>query len=240
MHLQIVVHPMSQPRYIAYYRVSTAAQGRSGLGLEAQQAAVSAFLQGRDHDLAGQFVEVESGRNSERPRLGEALALARKLKATLVIAKLDRLARSVSFIANLMDAGVEFVACDMPAANRLTLHIMAAVGEAEAMMISERTIAALAAAKARGVRLGNSKNLPDAQAAGHETLVKQADDHAAKVVGIIREIVRGGTVSVHKIADKMNERGVPTRRGGSWSGTSVLNTIRRCGLQTVQEVFISV
>ena len=107
---------MSQPRYIAYYRVSTAAQGWFGLGLEAQQAAVKAFLQGRDHDLAGQFIEVESGRNSERPRLGEALALARKLKGTLVIAKLDRLARSVSFIANLMDAGVEFVACDMPAA----------------------------------------------------------------------------------------------------------------------------
>ncbi len=220
---------MAQPRYIAYYRVSTAAQGRSGLGLEAQQAAVTAYLQGRDHDLAGQFIEVESGRNSERPRLGEALALARKLKATLVIAKLDRLARSVSFIANLMDAGVEFVACDMPAANRLTLHIMAAVGEAEARMISERTVAALAAAKARGVRLGNPTNLPDAQAAGHETLVKQADEHAAKVVGTIKEIVRAGTVSVHKIADKMNERGVPTRRGGAWSGTSVSNMIKRVG-----------
>ena len=233
MHLQIVVHPMSQIKYIAYYRVSTAAQGRSGLGLEAQQAAVQAFLQGRDHDLAGQFIEVESGRNSERPRLGEALALARKLKATLVIAKLDRLARSMSFIANLMDAGVEFVACDMPAANRLTLHIMAAVGEAEARMISERTVAALAAAKARGVRLGNPTNLPDAQAAGHRTMVKDADNHAAKVVGTIREIVRGGVYSVHKIADKMNERGVQTRRGGSWSGTSVLNTIRRCGFDKV-------
>ena len=233
MHLQIVVHPMSQPRYIAYYRVSTAAQGRSGLGLEAQQAAVTAFLQGRDHDLAGQFIEVESGRNSERPRLGEALALARKLKATLVIAKLDRLARSVSFIANLMDAGVEFVACDMPAANRLTLHIMAAVGEAEARMISERTVAALAAAKARGVRLGNPTNLPDAQAAGHHTLIKQADDHAVKTLSTIREIVRGGVVSVHKIANLMNERGVGTRRGGQWHGTSVLNTLRRCGFESV-------
>jgi len=224
---------MAQPRYIAYYRVSTAAQGRSGLGLEAQQAAVKAFLQGRDHDLAGQFIEVESGRNSERPRLGEALALARKLKATLVIAKLDRLDRSVSFIANLMDAGVEFVACDMPAANRLTLHIMAAVGEAEARMISERTVAALAAAKARGVRLGNHKNLPDAQAAGHRTMIQDADDHAAKVLATIREIVRAGTVSVHKIASAMNERGVPTRHGGKWSGTSVLNTIRRCGFESV-------
>ena len=224
---------MSQTRYIAYYRVSTAAQGRSGLGLEAQQAAVKAYLQGRDHDLAGQFIEVESGRNSERPRLGEALALARKLKATLVIAKLDRLARSVSFIANLMDAGVEFVACDMPAANRLTLHIMAAVGEAEARMISERTRAALQAAKARGVRLGNPTNLPEAQAAGHRTMIEDADNHAAKVVGTIREIVRGGVYSVHKIADKMNERCVPTRRGGAWSGSSVLNTLRRCGFKSV-------
>ena len=205
MHLQIVVHPMSQTRYVAYYRASTAAQGRSGLGLEAQQAHVQAFLQGRDHDLAGQFIEVESGRSSERPRLGEALTLARKLKATLVIAKLDRLARSVSFIANLMDAGVEFVACDMPAANRLTLHIMAAVGEAEARMISERTVAALAAAKARGVRLGNQTNLPDAQAAGHRTMIQDADDHAAKVITTIRDIVRAGTFSVHKIADQMNE-----------------------------------
>ena len=236
MHLQIVVHPMSQPRYIAYYRVSTAAQGRSGLGLEAQQAAVKAFLQGRDHTLVESFVEVESGRNSERPRLGEALALARKLKATLVIAKLDRLARSVSFIANLLDSGVEFTACDMPHANRLTIHIMAAVGEAEARMISERTVAALAAAKARGVRLGNPSNLPDAQAAGHQTLIAQADNHAAKVLSTIRDIVRAGTVSVHKIADQMNARGVPSRRGGSWSGTSVSNTIRRCGFQTVSEV----
>ncbi|MFZ4699592.1 MAG: recombinase family protein [Candidatus Methylumidiphilus sp.] len=224
---------MAQPRYIAYYRVSTAAQGRSGLGLEAQQAAVKAFLQGRDHTLASQFIEVESGRNSERPRLGEALSLARKLKATLVIAKLDRLARSVSFIANLMDAGVEFVACDMPAANRLTLHIMAAVGEAEARMISERTVAALAAAKARGVRLGNPTNLQDAQAAGHKTMVKDADLHAAKVLATIREIVRNGTISSHKIARQLEERSVPTRRGGSWSGTSILNTIRRCGFESV-------
>ncbi|MEI6987472.1 MAG: recombinase family protein, partial [Rhodospirillaceae bacterium] len=172
---------MSQPRYIAYYRVSTAAQGRSGLGLEAQQAAVKAFLQGRDHTLVESFVEIESGRNSERLRLGEALALARKLKAILVIVKLDRLAQSVSFIAILIDAGVEFVTCDMPAANRLTLHIMAAVGEAEARMISDSTIASLQAAKIRGIRLGNPTNLPDAQSAGHKTMVKDADTYAIKV-----------------------------------------------------------
>ncbi|MFZ4700692.1 MAG: hypothetical protein ACOYMG_11645, partial [Candidatus Methylumidiphilus sp.] len=112
-------------------------------------------------------------------------------------------------------------------------HIMAAVGEAEARMISERTIAALAAAKARGVRLGNPTNLPDAQAAGHRTMVQDADDHATKVIATIREIVRHGTVSVHKIASVMNERGVPTRRGGQWSGTSILNAVRRGGFESV-------
>ena len=116
---------------------------------------------------------------------------------------------------------------------------MAAVGEAEARMISERTVAALAAAKARGVRLGNHKNLPDAQAAGHQTMIQDADDHATKVLATIREIVRAGTVSVHKIASAMNERGIPTRRGGSWHGTSILNTIGRCGFQTVSDVLAS-
>jgi DNA invertase Pin-like site-specific DNA recombinase len=227
---------MTQTRYIAYYRVSTTRQGADGHGIAGQQAAVKAYLQGRDHNLIESFIEVESGRNSERPRLGEALALARKLKGTLIIAKLDRLARSVSFIANLMDSNVEFVACDMPAANRLTLHIMAAVGEAEARMISERTIAALQAAKARGIRLGNPTNLPDAQAAGHRTMIQDADDHATKVVDIIRDIVRSGTYSVHKIADHMNERGIRTRRGGQWHGTSILNTIRRCGFESVGDM----
>ena len=224
---------MVQTRYIAYYRVSTTRQGADGHGIAGQQDAVKAYLQGRDHDLVESFIEVESGRNSERPRLGEALALARKLKAILVIAKLDRLARSVSFIANLMDSNVEFIACDMPAANRLTLHIMAAVGEAEARMISERTIAALQAAKARGIRLGNPINLPDAQAAGHQTMIEEADAHANKVITSIKDIVRNGTSSVHKIASQMNERGVRTRRGGQWHGTSILNTVRRCGFQSV-------
>ena len=224
---------MTQIRYIAYYRVSTTRQGADGHGIAGQQDAVKAYLQGRDHDLVESFIEVESGRNSERPRLGEALALARKLKAILVIAKLDRLARSVSFIANLMDSNVEFVACDLPAANRLTLHIMAAVGEAEARMISERTKAALQAAKARGVRLGNQTNLLDAQAAGHQTMIEEADAHANKVIATIKDIVRNGTSSVHKIASAMNERGVRTRRGGQWHGTSILNTIRRCGFQSI-------
>jgi DNA invertase Pin-like site-specific DNA recombinase len=139
-------------RFISYFRVSTARQGRSGLGIEAQRQAVAAYLTGRK-PLA-EFLEVESGRKSDRPMLAQALAACRVHRAVLVIAKLDRLARNVSFVSALKDAGVEFVACDFPQANRLTIHILAAVAENETRMISERTRAALAAAKARGTVLG--------------------------------------------------------------------------------------
>ena len=142
--------------FVAYYRVSTVRQGQSGLGLDAQRASVAAFVAGRG-ELVGEFVEVESGRKDDRPQLAAALDLCRRRRAVLVIAKLDRLARSVAFISNLMEGGAEFVACDMPEANRLTLHILAAVAEHEREMISTRTKAALAAAKARGVRLGNPR-----------------------------------------------------------------------------------
>ena len=173
---------MNTNRYIAYYRVSTAGQGRSGLGIEAQQLAVKAYLTGRDHNLIAEFTEIESGRNSDRPKLAEALALAKKQKAILVIARLDRLARNVVFIASLMESSVEFIACDMPQATPFTLHIMAAVGEAEAKAISERTKAALAAAKERGVILGNTTNLPVARAKGRVTIINGADDHASRVL----------------------------------------------------------
>ncbi len=137
----------------SYYRVSTERQGQSGLGLDAQRSAVAAYAVGKE--LSGEFVEVESGRKDNRPHLSAALALCRRKRAVLVIAKLDRLARSVAFISNLMESGVEFVAVDMPQANRLTLHILAAVAEHEREMISQRTRAALSAAKMRGTRLGN-------------------------------------------------------------------------------------
>ncbi len=140
---------------VTYLRVSTDRQGQSGLGLDAQRAAVAAYVAGRP--VLGEFVEVESGRKDDRPQLAAALALCRQRRAVLVIAKLDRLARSVAFISNLMASGVEFVAADMPQANRLTVHILAAVAEHEREMISQRTKAALAAAKARGTRLGNPR-----------------------------------------------------------------------------------
>jgi DNA invertase Pin-like site-specific DNA recombinase len=141
-------------RFVAYYRVSTDRQGRSGLGLEAQQKAVMDYLNGGAWELVGEFIEVESGKRSDRPELARAIDACRKHKARLVIAKLDRLSRNLAFVATLMESGVEFLAVDNPHANKLTIHILAAVAEHEREAISERTKAALAAAKARGKRLG--------------------------------------------------------------------------------------
>src|SRR5262249_54816414 len=141
-------------RFVAYYRVSTDRQGQSGLGLEGQQKAVMDYLNGGARELVSEFVEVESGKRADRPELARALEACRKHKCKLVIAKLDRLSRNLAFIATLMNSGVEFVAVDNPHANKLTIHILAAVAEHEREAISERTKAALAAAKARGKRLG--------------------------------------------------------------------------------------
>src|SRR6202789_2749174 len=148
---------MSTGRFIAYYRVSTAKQGASGLGLEAQQEAVRSYLNGGRWQMVSEVTEIESGKRNDRPALANALALCRVHGATLVIAKLDRLARNVNFISNLMESTVEFTAVDFPQANRLTIHILAAVAEHEAAMISARTKAALGAAKARGVKLGGDR-----------------------------------------------------------------------------------
>src|ERR1700758_2500388 len=145
---------MAEGRFVAYYRVSTARQGRSGLGLEAQQRAVADYLNGGSWKLVGAFTEVESGKRDDRPVLAEALAACRVHRATLVIAKLDRLARDAHFLLGLQKAGVKFRAADMPEANEMVVGIMAVVAQAERKMISERTKAALAAAMARGQKLG--------------------------------------------------------------------------------------
>src|SRR5207248_11540648 len=142
-------------KFVAYYRVSTDRQGKSGLGLDAQREAVTSYLNGGSWQLVQEFVEVESGKRADRPQLAAALAACRKHKAKLVIAKLDRLSRNLPFVATLMESGVEFVAVDNPHANKLTIHILAAVAQHEREMISERTKAALAAARARGTQLGN-------------------------------------------------------------------------------------
>ncbi len=204
--------------YIAYYRVSTDKQGKSGLGLDAQRAAVVAFLAGRG-DLRAEFTEIESGKKNDRPQLAEALAQCRKQKARLIIAKLDRLARNVYFISGLMESGVDFVACDMPEASRLTLHILAAVAEHEREMISVRTKDALAAAKQRGTRLGNPRPA-DSLARGRQTITTYLDEHRARVRPVA-EALRAGGLSLRAIARELNRRSVPTAHGRQWEAATV-------------------
>src|SRR6476661_8349992 len=178
-------HSMTQGSFVAYYRVSTARQGRSGLGLEAQRRAVTDFLNGGSWELLAEFVEVESGKADDRPQLEQALAMCELSGATLVVAKLERLSRNLAFLAKLQESGARFVAADMPEANELTIHIMAAVAQAERKAISTRTKEALAAAKARGVQLGGNRgNLDDLrQGPARSAIVrsKAAAERAAKV-----------------------------------------------------------
>lgn len=188
--------------------------------LEAQRKAVIDYLNGGAWELVAEYTEVESGKRADRPELEKALEACRRQKAKLVIAKLDRLSRNLAFIATLMESGVEFVAVDNPHANKLTVHILAAVAQHEREMISERTKAALQAAKARGKRLGNPR-IGEAAVTGRAAL-KQADAaYAANVVPIIREIQAAGAKSANAIAANLNNRKVPTRRGGRWSHVQV-------------------
>jgi DNA invertase Pin-like site-specific DNA recombinase len=198
--------------FIAYLRVSTARQGDSGLGLEAQRATVEAFARQQGSQIAAEYVEVESGKRSDRPELAKALQAARKAKATLLIAKLDRLARNVAFIAAMMDAGVEFVACDQPFASRLTLHILAAVAEDEARRISERTKAALQAAKARGTKLGSAGTRQTAERARAARSAYAAKANAT-TQAVIREIKASGIDTLAGIARTLQARGIKTPRG---------------------------
>ncbi|CAO3350662.1 recombinase family protein [Azospirillum melinis] len=215
-------------QFIAYYRVSTEKQGRSGLGLDAQKQAVLQYLNGGA--LIGEFVEVESGKRNDRPELAKALTACRLQGATLIVAKLDRLSRSVSFISALMESAVEFVACDMPTANRFTIHILAAVAEHERQMISARTRVALAAAKQRGKRLGNSNLQAPAgvHAIGTAAIKEKADRDAADRVEIIRAIQAEGIhQSMNAIAGELNRRGITTPRGGRWQATTVSRVLAR-------------
>jgi DNA invertase Pin-like site-specific DNA recombinase len=218
--------------YVAYYRVSTDRQGKSGLGLEAQRAAVDTYLNGGNWTLLKAFTEVESGRRNDRPELAKALDICRRKRATLVIARLDRLARNVAFIANLMDADVDVVAVDMPEANRFTLHIMAAMAEHEAALVSQRTKAALQAAKERGRKLGwsiPSRRQEQAQAScrGAAANRAKADRHAANVLPVVRDIERAGVTTLQGIADALNARGIRTARGRRWHPTTVKNLLER-------------
>jgi DNA invertase Pin-like site-specific DNA recombinase len=222
---------LDRNQFIAYFRVSTDRQGRSGLGLDAQREAVYNFLAQRPHTLISEKVEVESGRYADRPVLAEAFALCRLHRATLIIAKLDRLARSVAFVSNLLESGVDFVAADFPEANRLTIHILSAVAEHEARMISERTMAALRASKARGVVLGGDRgNLPAVAARGARASAavrsRLADERARDLAPLIL-LLRDAGRSFKAIAGELHGRGIPTARGGIWTGQKVSRLMRR-------------
>ena len=215
--LAMVAH---KGRFVAYYRVSTEKQGHSGLGLQAQQAAVQNYLDGGTWGLVGEFTEVESGRKSERPELAKALALCKKQKATLVIARLDRLARNVHFISGLMEAKVKFVACDLPEATPFMLHIYAAVAQEEARAISARTKAALAAAKQRGVRLG----VTGAERA--KRFRAEAMARAVDLAPVLRDLKQQG-LSLRGMAAELTKRRVPTPRGGAWHPQLVARVLER-------------
>jgi DNA invertase Pin-like site-specific DNA recombinase len=213
-------------KFVAYYRVSTDKQGKSGLGLDAQRKAVEDYLNGGTWSLVGDFTEIESGKRNQRPELQKALAACKRQKAKLVIAKLDRLSRNLAFIATLMDSGVEFIAVDNPHTNKLTVHILAAVAQHEREMIAQRTKDALQAAKARGVVLGNPM-LDAVRDRAVANLKADADRFARNVAPIIREIQSTGVASHRGIARSLNARGVATARGGAWTAVQVGSILRR-------------
>lgn len=214
-------------RFVAYFRVSTSRQGQSGLGIEAQRAAVHRFL-GSEDELVASFTEIESGRKNARPQLQAAIARARQDDAVLLVAKLDRLARNVAFLATLMEGRVRFQAVDLPSADEFTLHILAAVAQKEATAISTRTRDALAAKKARGDKLGTPGNLTlEARAKALVALQANAQENmnnkqAAQLAGLLR----GNGASLRDIADQLNKSGYRTRRGQEFHAMSVQRLLK--------------
>lgn len=217
---------------IAYLRVSTNKQGKSGLGIEAQRAAIARFVEAEGLDLLGEHIEIETGKGSDaldrRPVLRETLALARKAKASVVVAKLDRLSRDVAFIANLMAQRVAFIVTELGTdADPFMLHIYAALAQKERAMISERTRVALAQKKAQGAMLGNRTNLPIAQAMGAAATQAVANTFAANVVPLVRDLQAAGLTTTRAIAEALNVRGIRTARGGEWHHSTVRNLLAR-------------
>ncbi|ANY81811.1 resolvase [Microvirga ossetica] len=216
--------------YVAYCRVSTEKQGKSGLGLEAQQAAIQGFLRPGDELIQPPYVEVESGKRSDRPKLLEAIERCRKTGATLLIAKLDRLSRDAHFLLGLQKAGVRFVAADMPSANELMVGMMALFAQEERRLISERTKAALKAAKARGQKLGGDRGYRPSSPPDHtkatEVRTLKADHAAHAILPVIRR-VQQEVGSLNATAIRLNEMGHATPRGGAWTATAVKRALAR-------------
>ncbi|MDO9489174.1 MAG: recombinase family protein [Sphingomonadaceae bacterium] len=218
-------------KWISYLRVSTDRQGKSGLGIEAQRNSVAEYLNGGNWKLVKELVEVESGKNSDRPKLAEAIQACRAYGAKLVIAKLDRLSRDAHFLLGLEKAGIDFVAADMPNANRLTVGIMAMVAEEERRIISKRTKDALAAAKRRGTKLGGDRGVipsKKSRALATAALQARAASRAADIAPVIKELQAGGAESLRAIARGLNAAGIPTPRGrGEWSAVQVQRVLGR-------------
>lgn len=225
---------MPSGKFVAYYRVSTEKQGRSGLGLEGQRMAVQGWLNGGSWSLVGEYTETESGGKSDRQQLQAALRACRVHGATLVIAKLDRLSRDAHFLLGLQKAQVRFVAVDMPEANEMIVGIMAVVAQAERKMISDRTKAALQAAKARGTALGGWRGGPkptdDMRQRAASVLSAEARARAVDLADHVSAIQAGGVMSANGIAKALNERGIPATRKGRWHAATVQRLLRQ--LQT--------
>ena len=225
---------ISRPRnYVTYYRVSTARQGRSGLGLDAQKTAVRAYLDGHGDNELASFTEVESGKVNDRPQLAAALKRCRQTRATLLVAKMDRLSRSASFLLSLRDSGVRFVAADLPEMNETVVGIMAVMAQAEREAISARTTAALAAAKARGTKLGNPSLAAVAPRTVEQALIaSQANRAAAKArAELLRDAVddarEHGAATLRDIAAHLNRLVILTPRGGSWAPASIARLLKQ-------------
>ena len=208
-------------RFIAYFRVSTDRQGRSGLGLDAQREAVLRHVGSNRGELIGEFCEIESGKRNDRPQLAAAISAANRAKATLIIAKLDRLARNVHFVSGLMESGVDFIAVDNPHANKLMVHMLAAFAEHEREQISQRTKDALAAAKARGIRLG--RNGADRLAPAYRA---EAIERARQLAPVVAEL-RAAGMSARQIAAELTARKIATPGGGRWHAQAVIRMIGR-------------
>lgn len=237
---------MAEGSFVAYYRVSTDRQGRSGLGLEAQRQTVADFLLGGSWSLAGEFVEVESGRRAGgRPELERALSRCRIMSASLVVANVSRLTRSVAFLSQLLEGGVEVRFCDLPRiegpTGRFMLQQMAAVAELEAGLIGDRTKKALAAAKARGQKLGTPQNLRNRHIGsvnGRAVRIEAANSRAADLKPIFAEIRAGGAISLREIAAALNAREIRTARGGMWSAVQVQRVLMRFDINLYSDKYI--
>lgn len=229
---------MPEGKFVSYLRVSTGKQGRSGLGIEAQREVVAQYLNGGRWKVVAEYVETESGKRSDRPKLAVALAHAKAIGAKLVFAKLDRLTRNVDLLRSLVASGVDLVFCDLPSVppgsmGRFLLTQMAAVAELEAGLIGERTKNALAAAKARGVKLGNPngaralKGKQVGNAVAVASIKARAAQQAADLRAIVQDIKCSGITTVRGIADELHERGIRAPRGDTWHPTAVSRLLTR-------------